>query len=659
MATEATLALAIDPTAAVAGLQRFDRAMAGTTTATSRFVERMKRDFSIVAAAAGGAVVGLTAKFVTMAGSVNETRSKFDVVFRGMEQDTLKWATGYGDAVGRSTQEIQKHLAAVQDLFVPLGFAREDAAELSKGLTRLAIDVASFSNAADADVLRDFTSALVGNTEVVRKYGVVISENRMEQEAFAQGLNKTYGQLNDLEKVLLRYKIIQKGSSDAVGDAVRTADSYANQMKRLKANADELGVALGDRLLPAANKALTGLNAWLESNRTAIDRWAKDFQEGVGIVTGAMDTLYKKTQQQSSFRTMYEGLMPSMQKSVLEAYKSQTGRSFGYETVVAQGIMGGGSATIWRDPADEAYARRLIESYVRAQTKRAKAEMQQQNDLLQGPDDAEIDAKELLGGVAAVAAARRDVAAEYAADLRFERELLRLTNAEREVAVTLESAKRDALREGNELMPGQAAELRRLVGELQATRRMAAIGDEIGEGFTRGFSQATMHARNLGNALDYLGDAAMGVVDRILQITIWEPMAQGISKSFTNLMAPKPSAMGDAFSEGRLQAFGLGGVVSRPTLFGFTGGIGLMGEAGSEAIMPLRRTSSGRLGVEATGGSGGAMTLPTPIFNVTDATTGKTMVEASDVKYDGQRLLVGMVLKDRRNNGPISRGSRK
>lgn len=79
----------------------------------------------------------------------------------------------------------------------------------------------------------------------------------------------------------------------------------------------------------------------------------------------------------------------------------------------------------------------------------------------------------------------------------------------------------------------------------------------------------------------------------------------------------------------------------------------------AEAIMPLRRTSSGRLGVEATGGPGGAMTLPTPVFNVTDATTGKTTVEATDVKYDGQRLLVGMVLKDRRNNGPMARAARK
>ena len=43
------------------------------------------------------------------------------------------------------------------------------------------------------------------------------------------------------------------------------------------------------------------------------------------------------------------------------------------------------------------------------------------------------------------------------------------------------------------------------------------------------------------------------------------------------------------------------GAAHRPTFFPFAGGIGLMGEAGPEAIMPLRRLSSGRLGVEAGG----------------------------------------------------------
>ena len=64
------------------------------------------------------------------------------------------------------------------------------------------------------------------------------------------------------------------------------------------------------------------------------------------------------------------------------------------------------------------------------------------------------------------------------------------------------------------------------------------------------------------------------------------------------------NAMGNVYGRNGIQKFARGGVVHSPTIFPFKNGIGLMGEAGSEAIMPLKRHSSGKLGVEASGGMG-------------------------------------------------------
>lgn len=61
-------------------------------------------------------------------------------------------------------------------------------------------------------------------------------------------------------------------------------------------------------------------------------------------------------------------------------------------------------------------------------------------------------------------------------------------------------------------------------------------------------------------------------------------------------------AKGGVFAGGNVIPFARGGVVSRPTLFPMANGAGLMGEAGEEAVMPLRRGSNGRLGVEMHGG---------------------------------------------------------
>lgn len=76
------------------------------------------------------------------------------------------------------------------------------------------------------------------------------------------------------------------------------------------------------------------------------------------------------------------------------------------------------------------------------------------------------------------------------------------------------------------------------------------------------------------------------------------------------------SANGNVFSSPGLHTYA-NSVVGKPTFFPFANGIGLMGEAGPEAIMPLRRGSDGRLGVSAQGASGGALHYaPSTVFHI-------------------------------------------
>jgi lambda family phage tail tape measure protein len=79
---------------------------------------------------------------------------------------------------------------------------------------------------------------------------------------------------------------------------------------------------------------------------------------------------------------------------------------------------------------------------------------------------------------------------------------------------------------------------------------------------------------------------------------------EGVNALKTAIPGFALSANGNVFAQNGIQKFARGGVVSRPTMFPFANGIGLMGEAGPEAIMPLRRGRDGRLGIEAGNGGG-------------------------------------------------------
>lgn len=77
----------------------------------------------------------------------------------------------------------------------------------------------------------------------------------------------------------------------------------------------------------------------------------------------------------------------------------------------------------------------------------------------------------------------------------------------------------------------------------------------------------------------------------------------GKAFGFVASAAAAASANGNVFSNGRLVPFASGGVVNSPTVFPMANGMGLMGEAGPEAILPLSRGPNGKLGVASRGGN--------------------------------------------------------
>ena len=92
-----------------------------------------------------------------------EIVNKATVVFGDNIKIVRAWASAMTDSVGRAESTLLEMASALQDTFVPMGYTREAATQLSTSMVKLAIDVASFSNKIDTAVLADFQSAIIGN----------------------------------------------------------------------------------------------------------------------------------------------------------------------------------------------------------------------------------------------------------------------------------------------------------------------------------------------------------------------------------------------------------------------------------------------------------------------------------------------------------------
>lgn len=137
---------------------------------------------------------------------------------------------------------------------------------------------------------------------------------------------------------------------------------------------------------------------------------------------------------------------------------------------------------------------------------------------------------------------------------------------------------------------------------------------------------------NLESAMMSLVDGSMTVVDAfrsMLRNILLEIYKQQVAEKTANFITSMFMANGGAFNKG-VQMFADGGVVGSPTLFGHSGGVGMMGEAGPEAIMPLKRGANGKLGVQVDGSQGNVVVNQTFNFSANgDESVKKLIAQAA------------------------------
>ena len=117
------------------------------------------------------------------------------------------------------------------DMGTSMGLPTDAAAKMSMSLTGLAGDLASFKNLSLDEVQTALAGVFTGETESLKRLGIVMTETNLDAYALANGFGKTTNEMTQAEKVQLRYAYIMEMTKNAQGDYARTADGTANSIR--------------------------------------------------------------------------------------------------------------------------------------------------------------------------------------------------------------------------------------------------------------------------------------------------------------------------------------------------------------------------------------------------------------------------------------------
>ena len=214
---------------------------------------------------AGGAAVKLASDY-------EESLNKVDVSFGATSQSVRDFAKTTTQQFGIAEGDALEMAALFGDMGTSMGIAQGDAARMSTQLVGLAGDLASFKNIGIEQAQTALAGVFTGETESLKKLGIVMTQDTLLNFAKLElGINKSWKEMSQAEKVNLRLAYVMKSSANATGDFARTSDSFANQLRIMQGEAKDLGVQFGMILMPLAKEfisKLRGLVSWFKSLST-------------------------------------------------------------------------------------------------------------------------------------------------------------------------------------------------------------------------------------------------------------------------------------------------------------------------------------------------------------------------------------------------------
>ena len=198
---------------------------------------------------------------ITEAAEYIENLNLFTVTLGEYAEEAYNYAQQVSAVMGINPSEWMENQGVFNTIIEGFGVSAEKAALMSKNLTQLAYDIASFYDLDFEKAMQKVQSGIAGELEPMRRLGYDLSVARLEQERLNLGIEKSVADMTQAEKSQLRYYAMLTQVTQVQGDMARTLEDPANQLRVLKAELQQCAMAIGNLFIPVLNKVLPYLIA--------------------------------------------------------------------------------------------------------------------------------------------------------------------------------------------------------------------------------------------------------------------------------------------------------------------------------------------------------------------------------------------------------------
>jgi hypothetical protein len=237
----------------ITSTEQYNGTVRRATTSTNAWNSALK---AISFAAIYRAAAKLQGIAIAKSSKYTEDLNLFTVSMGRYAEEAYNYAQKVSEVMGIDPAEWMRNQGVFNTIIAGFGVAGDKAAFMSKNLTQLGYDLASFYNIDFESAMQKVQSGISGELEPLRRLGYDLSVARLEQERLNLGIDKSVSSMTQAEKSQLRYYAMMTQVTQVQGDMARTLENPANMLRVLRAELEQAARAVGNIFIPILTKVL-------------------------------------------------------------------------------------------------------------------------------------------------------------------------------------------------------------------------------------------------------------------------------------------------------------------------------------------------------------------------------------------------------------------